>query len=136
MAIEVSEEKIMKRNKRKTTRSRPWPDTWATITMNNIDSTGLSWDHGITGLVYNIGADGMFLKTDRIIPVSSLVDILIVFESQANVPLLYLPAEGKIVRETKAGVGIQFTQIRLDRLKRIIICKLNQNDCPSQMEER
>ncbi len=112
-------------NKRRNTRNRVWPDTKATIRVTD----GFMVDRGgritVSGIVGNLGAKGMFLKTFEDVPVPARADITINFDPDSKVADLFLYASGETVHTTGDGVGIKFTSINVAKLQQCIIEKMN-----------
>ncbi len=114
--------------KRRYTRSGVWQNTDATIKVRE----NISYDKiqclTIKGTVKNLGASGMFLLTDELVPVPASAEITINFDAKSSMPDLLMEASGKTVRLTKKGVGIKFTSINLKKLQKCIIKKINSSD--------
>ena len=92
----------MKKQKRKTTRTKLWFDAEAIVTSN----------HGvITGKVDNLGSKGMFVETSQKIPRNVEVEIKIIFKSES--PSELSDIKGTVIRHEDKGIGIQFTEIDL-----------------------
>ncbi len=111
--------------KRKCTRSGAWPDTSATIRIQEAFSFNKIEYMTVKGQVENLGASGMFLTTDQLIPVPGFAEITINFESNPKTSDLSVKAFGRTVRMTKNGVGIKFTSINLKMLQKCIVRKIN-----------
>ena len=111
--------------KRGCTRSGAWPDTHATIKIQQAFSFNKIEQMTVKGKVENLGASGMFLMTDKLIPVPGFAEITINFESNPKISDLSLNAMGRTVRLDKNGVGIKFTSIDLKMLQTCIIKKIN-----------
>lgn len=111
-------------NKRRHTRSKVWPDTEATIKVAAVFDD--SRRHVIIkGIVKDLGASGMFVKTKELVPVAAMADIVIDFDPAAASPALMLRVAGQIIHSTREGVGIRFTSIDLGKLQKCIIGKMN-----------
>ena len=112
-------------NKRKSTRSRVWKDTEATIDVIDTSTFGQRKPICINGIIDNIGSCGLFLKTTDFIPVPSKADIIIDFNPNSNSNDYSVIATGETIRVTKKGVGIKFSSIDMIELQRCIINKMN-----------
>ena len=122
----------MKRfSSRNACRSRTWPDTRATIELYDFICLDGRKMIRLSGSVTDIGADGMFLKTEEDIPVPARAKIVLCFDPNAKRPVLLVPAEGKVIRKTGSGIGIYFTHIDLMRLQRCIVAKMNMAEASS-----
>jgi hypothetical protein len=111
--------------KRKDTRSGVWPDTDATIKVQeNMTSNKIDY-LTFKGKVENLGSSGMFLLTDELVPVPAIAEITINFDSASSKSDLWMTASGKTVRSTQKGVGIKFTSIDLTKLQKCIIKNIN-----------
>ncbi|MBC2715403.1 MAG: hypothetical protein HF978_08850 [Desulfobacteraceae bacterium] len=114
--------------KRRYTRSGVWPHTDATIKVQE----NISYDKvqylTVKGKVQNLGSSGIFILTDKLVPIPATAEITINFDSTSNIPGLLISASGKTVRLTKQGVGIEFTSIDLKKLQTCIIKKINSSD--------
>ena len=96
----------MPRQRRKTMRSRLWFDARAIV----------KFDYGtIRGIVHNLGARGMFLRTSQRIPEYSKVEVKIMFHSK--VPSVLSGIKGTVIWCTDKGIGIRFTKVDLDRFR-------------------
>ena len=115
----------MQKCKRRCTRSGAWPDTHATIKIQQAFSFNKIEQMTVKGKVENLGASGMFLMTDKLIPVPGFAQITINFESDPKISDLSLNAIGQTVRLDKNGVGIKFTSINLKMLQKCIVRKIN-----------
>ena len=111
--------------KRRYTRSGAWPDTHATIKIQQPFSFNKIEYVTVQGKVGNLGASGMFLMTEQLIPVPGFAEITINFESNPKISDLSLNAIGRTVRLDKNGVGIKFTSIDLKMLQKCIVKKIN-----------
>ena len=114
--------------KRKYTRSVVWPNTEATIKVQDSFSDMKKKNVKIKGEIENLGCNGMFVITNESIPVPATAEITINFDSESNMPDMLMTASGKTVRLTKKGVGIRFTTIDLSKLQKCIIQKINNSD--------
>jgi len=114
------------RYKRKSTRSRTWPETEATIKfLELVSATETSKKKSITGGVVDLGASGMFLKTSEVVPTQADVEIEIRFDPESKSSKLRLHASGKTIRSGGNGIGIEFKSIDLTRLQKCIIEKMH-----------
>lgn len=105
------------------TRTRVWEDTKAVIKV--VDPYSKSRKVlSIKGRVADLGAAGMFLVTRESVPVPAEAEISIEFDS-ARPGSLRIRAQGKTVRTSKDGVGIQFTDIDLNRLQQCILARMD-----------
>jgi hypothetical protein len=112
---------------RKVTRSQVWPETEATLTINDAFGQRSRSLLTIKGSVSDLGSSGMFLITPEMVPVPAKADITIDFDPRSKKSTnLKLTATGETVRATKDGVGIKFISIDLVRLQQCIISKMNQ----------
>ena len=112
-------------NNREATRKKVWPDTEATIKVNDPFSAGSRKTITIRGIVDNLSTGGMFIKTQEPVPVSSNAEIIINFDPVSNSADLMVKASGEIVHATEKGVGIKFTSINMAELQQCIIKKMN-----------
>lgn len=112
--------------RRMTTRSRAWPETRATVEVNDIWDVDGQRSIRVSGTVIDIGSKGLFLKTEEYVPASKSARITIIFDPES--PEGRLNASGEIVRSDAEGVGILFTAIDLGRLQKCIITRLNRGD--------
>ena len=100
----------MKKERRKTTRTKLWFDSVAYVES----------EYGvIKGSVRNLGAKGMFLKTKDRFPENSDVEITILFRTK--VPSELSRIKGKVVRTSYKGMGIAFTEIDLAKFRKCMI---------------
>jgi len=111
--------------KRRYTRSLVWPNTEATIKVQDIFSNSKKKNIKIKGEIENLGSSGMFVLTNEPIPVPATAEITINFDSESNTSDMLMTASGKTVRMTSKGVGIKFTAIDLSKLQKCIIQKIN-----------
>jgi Tfp pilus assembly protein PilZ len=75
-------------------------------------------DSSFTGTVENLSLKGLFVKTDQRIPLEETVNILLTFSgSNGNVSLTL---EGKVVRITEDGIGLNFKKISIDSLEQTL----------------
>lgn len=116
---------MKKTNKRKNTRSQTWPDTKATIKVEEAYGSGSRSRITVTGVVQNLGASGFFLQTEETLPLLAKADILIDFDSASESSNLTVRAAGETVHMTMRGVGIRFTSIDLNKLQKCIVGKMN-----------
>ncbi len=112
-------------NNRESTRKKVWPDTEATIKVNDPFSEGSRKTMTIKGIVGNLSTGGMFLKTNEPVPVSSSAEIMINFDPVSNSADLLVKAVGEIVHADEDGVGIKFKSINMAELQQCIIKKMN-----------
>jgi c-di-GMP-binding flagellar brake protein YcgR len=114
--------------KRRYTRSKAWPDTMATIKVQ--DSFGYNKIHcmTVTGQVEDLGCSGMFFISEEFVPVPGYAEIIIHFDSNPEMSDMAIKASGRTVRLNKKGVGIRFTSINLEKLQKCIIQKINHSD--------
>jgi len=113
--------------KRQFTRSTAWPGTEAVLTYTDRTSNRSRQLSTLRGAVENLGSNGMFLKTKEFVPIDQQVDITIQFQPK-NPDGPSVKANGKIIRATDEGIGIQFTAIDLARLGECIMAMLNNQD--------
>jgi len=114
--------------KRRYTRSGVWPNTEATLKVQETFSDNKNKNVKIKGNIENLGSSGMFVITNETIPVPATAEITINFDSESNMPDMMMTASGKTVRMTKKGVGIKFTAIDLTKLQQCIIQKINDSE--------
>ncbi len=112
-------------NNRKNTRSQVWPDTKATIRVREAFAENSRGHLTITGTVQNLGSNGLFIKTNEIVPVPARTDIMIDFDPESKSPGFKVQATGETVHGSKGGVGIRFITIDLNKLQKCIIAKMN-----------
>ncbi|MFW6011364.1 MAG: PilZ domain-containing protein [Desulfosalsimonas sp.] len=112
-----------KRRMRKNTRTRPWPDTKATIKVPD-PLSAVRKILTITGKVSDLGGHGLFLVTNESVPVPAKAEILIDFDP-SRPGTLTIEALGEIVRSAENGVGIMFTTINMERLQDCILARMN-----------
>lgn len=77
--------------------------------------------HYFEGSSKDISLKGVFIYTDKDIPVDTLWDVVLVLLG-AN-PALKLHIKGKVVRKSEEGIGIEFIEMDLDsytHLKNIV----------------
>ena len=75
-------------------------------------------DSSFTATVENLSLKGLFVKTDQRIPLEETVNILLTFSgSNGNVSLTL---EGKVVRITDDGIGLNFKKISIDYLEQTL----------------
>lgn len=68
-----------------------------------------------TGTVENLSLKGLFVKTDQQIPLDETVGVVLSFAgSNGN---LSLSLEGKVVRVSEDGIGVNFKKISIDSLE-------------------
>jgi len=111
--------------KRRTTRSKVWQNTEATIKVSDPNDFSARRTISIKGNVDNIGSSGMFLRTTEYIPVFSKADIIINFDPNSNSRDYSISALGETIRVTKNGAGIKFLSIDMSKLQQCLINKMN-----------
>jgi c-di-GMP-binding flagellar brake protein YcgR len=111
--------------RRKVKRSQTWPDTMATLRVNDSYSETGRGSIVFKGRVDDLSAGGMFFQTDEAVPVPAKAEIDIDFDPASNGSKLVLKATGETVRAVKNGVGIRFDQIDLAEMQRCIISRMN-----------
>jgi hypothetical protein len=114
--------------KRRSTRSNVWPDTDATIKVQDPRGINKSQHLTVTGKVENLGSRGMFFITDEFVPISGFAEITIHFDSNICESVPLVQASGRVVRLAEKGVGIKFTSINLKELQKCILKKINQSN--------
>jgi hypothetical protein len=122
---------MIQKNKRRNTRSQVWPDTEATIKVAEAFGSNSRRHIVIKGKVVNLGASGMFLQTNEIVPVSSQADIIINFDPGSTISGLVLRTSGQVIHSTPDGIGIRFTSIDLAKLQKCIVGKMNKLESES-----
>ncbi|MBT0665169.1 PilZ domain-containing protein [Geobacter pelophilus] len=71
-----------------------------------------------TGTVENLSLKGLFVKTDQKVPLDETVGIVLSFAgSNGN---LSLSLEGKVVRVSEDGIGLNFKKISVDFLEQTL----------------
>jgi hypothetical protein len=112
--------------KRKYNRSRVWEDVTALVDcLDPLDSKGRS-KIKVNGNVKNISSKGMFLFSGEVLPIGAKADITIDFDSTQSGKLV-VQAEGKIVRLSPEGVGIEFSRIDLNQFQHCIMKRMNRS---------
>lgn len=86
-----------------------------------------------TGKVENLSLRGLFVKTDQKIPLNETVTISLSFTgSNAD---LSLGMEGKVVRVTDDGIGLNFKKVSIDSLEKSMSeCSICTDDSCRLME--
>jgi len=75
-------------------------------------------DSTFAGTVENLSLKGLFIKTDQLVPLDEPVGILLSFAgSNGN---LSLSLEGKVVRVSEEGIGVNFKKISIDSLEQTL----------------
>jgi len=116
---------MIQKSKRRNTRSQVWPDTEATIKVAEAFGSDSRRQVVIKGKVTNLGASGMFLQTNEIVPVSAPAEIIINFDPESTISALVLRTTGQVIHSTPDGIGIRFTSIDLAKLQKCIVGKMN-----------
>ena len=111
---------------RKNTRTQVWPDTKATIKVDDPYSP-VRRVLTITGQVGDLGSTGMFLITEEKVPVPAKAEIIIDFDSSKASSTLRIDARGETVRAADKGIGIKFTSIDMQRLQECILARMNRS---------
>lgn len=86
-------------------------------------------DSSFTGTVENLSLKGLFVKTDQKVSLDETVSILLSFNgSNGN---LSLTLEGKVVRVTDDGIGLNFKKVSIDSLEQSLAEKgaCTKTDC-------
>lgn len=112
-----------KKNMRKNTRTKVWPDTKATIKVADPMSP-VRKILTVTGNVSDLGAHGLFLITNEAVPVPAKAEIFIDFDP-LHPASVAIEALGEVVRSAENGVGIRFTTINVERLQNCILARMN-----------
>jgi len=112
-------------NHREFARKKVWPDTEATIKVDDPFGEGSRKTLTIKGIVDNLSTGGMFLNTLEPVPLSAKAEITINFDPAENAPELSLKAYGETVHAAENGVGIKFSSIDMSELQQCIIKKMN-----------
>jgi hypothetical protein len=112
-------------NNRKNTRSQVWPDTKATIRVREAYGSDSRGHLTVTGIVKNLGSNGLFIETNEMVPVPERADIIIDFNPESNSPGFKIQATGETVHKSTGGIGIRFITIDLNKLQKCIITKMN-----------
>lgn len=110
---------------RKNTRSQVWPDTKATIRVREAYGSDTRSHLTVTGIVQNLGSNGLFIETNEMVPVPARADIMIDFAPESNSPGFKIQATGETVHKSTAGIGLRFISIDLNKLQKCIIAKMN-----------
>ena len=76
------------------------------------------------GRIDDLGAKGIFLNTQKDVPLNQPLDIRILFEPKIR-DGLSMEAQGIAMRKTTSGVGIRFTEIDVGRLGECVLEMLN-----------
>lgn len=85
------------------------------------------------GKVENLSLRGLFVKTDQKVPLNEMVNITLSFTG--NSADLSLSMEGKVVRVTDDGIGLNFKKISIDSLEKTMgNCSLCADDSCRLME--
>ncbi len=66
----------------------------------------------INGMVDNLSMKGMFLATGETLAGGSLLDISIILPGSSS--MLSIRLKGRVVRQTEAGIGVEFLEMDLD----------------------
>ena len=106
---------IMRIEKRNAARSEIWSDVYAQVKIN---------EQLITGKVKNLGSKGMFLVTDYQLPVSSKINVMLLFKLKSR-PDLHLEVNGNVAWHNKEGMGIQFHRMDLDKFRECVLAMVN-----------
>ena len=113
-----------KENRRKNTRSAVWNNVVADVEVDEPYQKKSKSKMKIKGPVRDIGSQGMFVVSGESVPMNANADISIDFDSRRP-GTLTLSAQGKTVRRSIDGFGIQFTKINLKRLMECITGRMN-----------
>lgn len=71
-----------------------------------------------TGKVENLSLRGLFVKTDQKVPLHETVNVTLSFSG--NRADLSLGMEGKVVRVTDDGLGLNFKKVSIDSLEKTL----------------
>ncbi len=112
-------------SQRSVKRSQTWPDTVATLKMNDVFQEAGRNYITFKGRVGDLSAGGMFFETAEAVPVQSKAEIEINFDPSSKNSNILLKAVGETVRAAKNGVGIRFVEIDLAKLQQCIIARMN-----------
>ena len=75
-------------------------------------------DSSFTGTIGNLSLKGLFVRTEHKIPLDETVGIVLSFAgSKGN---LSLSLEGKVVRVSEEGIGLNFMKISIDSLEQTL----------------
>ena len=110
---------------RKNTRSQVWPDTKAIIRVREAYGSNSRSYLTVTGIVKNLGSNGLFIQTNEVVSVPAMADILIDFSPESNLPGFKIQATGETVHKSTDGIGLRFISIDLNKLQKCIIAKMN-----------
>jgi len=115
-----------KENRRKNTRSAVWENVTAYVEFDEPHHKKSKIKRTINGSVRDIGSKGMFVVSGESLPMNVKAEISIDFDSRRP-GTLTISAQGKTVRRSVDGFGIQFTRINLKRLMECITGRMNRS---------
>jgi hypothetical protein len=70
-------------------------------------------DHiSINGMVDNLSMNGMFLTTEKTVACESPLEIAIILSGSSS--MLSIRLKGRVVRQTEAGMAVEFQEMDLD----------------------
>ncbi len=113
-----------KENRRKNTRSAVWDNVTASVEVDEPYQKKSKSKMKIKGSVRDIGSQGVFVVSGESVPMNTKAEINIDFDSRRP-GTLTISAQGKTVRRSVDGFGIQFTKINLKRLMECITGRMN-----------
>lgn len=95
------------------------------------DNNEVKYDYDFCeGMIENLSLKGMFIKTEKNLPLNGTIFIKIPLSDEISIDIL-----GRIIRKTDIGVAIFFTEIDMDsfsHLKNIIVNNLGDEDIVEQ----
>jgi hypothetical protein len=110
--------------KRKSTRNKVWPETEVQVSCRNVSGANASALMRFKAGVENLGASGMFIKTEEVVVTGTFVELKIDFNPGARPPI-FIHAEGHVVRTEEKGFAVKFSKIDAKALGECIMMKLN-----------
>ncbi len=115
-----------KENRRKNTRAAVWDNVVASVEIDEPYKQKGKGKVTIKAPVRDIGSKGMFVVSEESVPMNAKAEISIDFDSRRP-GTLTISAQGKTVRRSDDGFGIQFKKINLKHLMECITGRMNRS---------
>jgi hypothetical protein len=87
----------------------------------------------ISGMVHDLSMGGMFLATEKAISGDSPLEISITLSGSSS--MLSITLKGRLVRQTEAGIAVEFQEMDLDSFIHLRNIVLQNSDNPDSVYE-
>ena len=92
----------------------------------NVVADVMAKNKTISGKVKNLGSRGMFLLSEKRVPISTPVGVQLIFKLK-DAGDLSLKATGTVVWFNEEGMGIQFSEIDLEQFRKCVVAMVNES---------